>query len=106
MPETDPPDFGQRPRAQSDAKTLSEWRIEQIERRLDSELKDLRMHVDRAISESRKHIDDEIKELREQNDTRFSKIEKFIYGTFVFVGTPIFGAVVGLFFKGSPIVGN
>jgi hypothetical protein len=64
------------------------------------------MHVDRAISESRKHIDDEIKELREQNDTRFSKIEKFIYGTFVFVGTPIFGAVVGLFFKGSPIVGN
>ena len=105
MPETDHPD-GQRPRSQNDAKTLSEWRIEQIERRLDSELKDLRMHVDRAISESRKHIDDEIKELREQNDNRFGKIEKFIYGTFVFVGTPIFGAVVGLFFKGSPLVGN
>lgn len=106
MPDTDPPDFGHRPRADRDARTLSEWRIEKIEQRLDSELKDLRMHVDKAISELRRHNDEEIKELREQNDSRFSKIEKFIYGTFVFVGTPIFGAVVGLFFKGSPLVGN
>ena len=105
MPETDPPEFGQpRPRS-SEAKTLSEWRIEQIEKRLDSELKDLRMHVDKSISDTRKYIDDEIKEIREQNDTRFGKIEKFIYGTFVFVGTPVFGAVVGLFFKGNPLGG-
>lgn len=104
MPDTDPPEFGPaRPR--SEAKTLSEWRIEQIEKRLDSELKDLRMHVDKSISDTRKYIDDEIKEIREQNDTRFGKIEKFIYGVFVFVGTPVFGAVVGLFFKGSPLGG-
>lgn len=104
MPDRENPESGQQ-RPRQEAKTLSEWRIEQIEIRLDKELTALRMHVDKSISDTRKYIDDEIKEIREQNDTRFGKIEKFIYGTFVFVGTPVFGAVVGLFFKGSPLSG-
>lgn len=107
MPERDnyPEPGHARPRGTPEAKTLSEWRIEQIEIRLDKELTALRAHVDKSISETRKYIDDEIKDIREQNDRRFSKIDKFIYGTFVFVGTPIFGAVVGLFFKGNPLGG-
>ena len=100
MSEREAPDPGMRPRVQ--AQTLSEWRIEQIEIRLDRELKDLRFHVDRSITEARKYIDDEIKEMREQNDKRFSKIEKFITATLVFISTPVVGAMIALVIKNPP----
>lgn len=106
MPDRDNPEFGQRPRIDPEAKTLSEWRITQIEKRLDQELRELRIHIDKSIAESRKYIDDEIKEIRDSTEVRFGKIEKMIYGAFAFVGTPVFGAVVGLFFKGNPLSGG
>lgn len=105
MPDrNDSPDFGQRPRAGSEAKTLSEWRIEQIEYRLDRELKELRAHIDKVLFETRKYVEDEIKVMREHNDKRFGKIENFIIAALLFIATPVVGAMVAVVLKNPPAI--
>lgn len=102
MPDRDDPESGMRPRSPAQAQTLSEWRIEQIEIRLDRELKDLRVHMDRVLSETRKSLEEELKEIREHNDKRFGKIENFIIAALMFISTPVVGAMVALVLKNPP----
>lgn len=104
MPENDQQEFGPpRPRpSYTGEKTLSEWRIEQIEFRLERELKDLRIHVDRTLQETRKVLDDEIRDMREHNDKRFGKIENFIIAALLFIATPVIGAMVAIVLKNPP----
>ena len=94
-----------RPRASAtQAQTLSEWRIEQIEIRLNSELKELRAHIDKSLAETRKYVEDELKEMREHNDKRFGKIENFIIAALLFIATPVVGGMVALVLKNPPSV--
>lgn len=103
MTDREPPDSGMRPRMPQ-AQTLSEWRIEQIEIRLNNELKDLRAHIDRCMVETRKYLDEELKEIREQTDKRFGRIENFIIAALMFIATPVVGGLVALVLKNPPAI--
>lgn len=103
MADTDHPESGGgRPRIIPQAQTLSEWRIEQIEIRLDRELKDLRNHIDKSLGETRRYLEDELKDIREHNDKRFGKIENFIIAALLFIATPVVGAMVAIVLKNPP----
>jgi hypothetical protein len=84
------------------AKTLSEWRIEQLETRLEKELNSLRSHIDKCVSEMKNAVESELKDLKEHNDKRFGKIENFIIMALVFIATPVVGGMVALVLKNPP----
>lgn len=65
MPDRDnPANFGQSPQPQSGAKTLSEYRLEQLELRVNQELRDLRNQSEKNATNMENRIDREMRDLR------------------------------------------
>lgn len=65
MPDRDnPSNFGQSPLPQTGVKTLSEYRLEQLELRVNQEIRDLRIQYEKTSNSLENRIDREMRDLR------------------------------------------
>lgn len=65
MPDRDnPSNFGQGPLPNSGVKTLSEYRLEQLELRVNQEIRDLRIQSEKTATNLENRIDREMRDLR------------------------------------------
>lgn len=65
MPDRDnPSNFGQSPLPQTGVKTLSEYRLEQLELRVNQEIRDLRIQSEKNSTSMENRIDREMRDLR------------------------------------------
>lgn len=65
MPDRDnPANFGQSPLSQTGAKTLSEYRLEQLELRVNQEMRDMRIQAEKSATNLENRIDREMRDLR------------------------------------------
>lgn len=65
MPDRDnPSNFGQSPLPQTGVKTLSEYRLEQLELRVNQEIRDLRIQSEKTSTHLENRIDREMRDLR------------------------------------------
>jgi hypothetical protein len=67
------------------------YRVAQLERRVDKEVKDIHEQVDR-----------DLKDIREANDKRFSRVENFILAVLCLIATSVVGALITLVLKSPP----
>ena len=61
------------------------YRVAQLERRVDKEVKDLREQAER-----------DVKDIRESADKRFARVENFILAVLCLIATSVVGALVTL----------
>ena len=95
MPDTDRENDPQR-------NSLTEYRIKQLENRLERDAKEARDSLDRCVRELKQHYDEELKDLRETNEKRFSRLENFIIRALVLVATPVVVGIIALVIKNPP----
>lgn len=81
---------------------LTEYRIKQIENRLERDSKEARENLDRCIRELKQHYDEELKDIREASEKRFSRLENFIIRALVLVATPVVVGIIALVIKNPP----
>lgn len=69
------------------------YRVAQLERRVDKEVKDIHDQSDR-----------DLKDIREANDKRFARVENFILAVLCLIATSVVGALITLVLKSPPTV--
>lgn len=88
MPDTDPEDKGS-----SNDIGILRYRVAQLERRVEKEVKDLQDQVER-----------ELKDIREANDKRFGRVENFILAVLCLIATSVVTALLTFILKSpSPL---
>jgi hypothetical protein len=94
--------------------SLLQWRMKEIERRAEADLKScrdqnerdcraIREQYDREIKAIREHYDKELREIGDSSEKRFQRIETYMLAPLGVLVTLFLGSLVTLLFKGAPM---
>ena len=93
--------------------SLLQWRMKEIERRAEADLRScreqnerecraIRDQYDREIKAIRDHFEKELRDIGESSEKRFQRIETYMLAPLGILVTLFLGSLVTLLFKGAP----